>query len=72
MGERRGKCVGQGRRAVGRIEATEGGPLTVGYQALAGTSSRAAHAWGHHEGSVLELGEWVMSTFRCAANVAER
>ena len=27
---------------------------------------------GHHEGSVLESGEWVMSTFRCAANVAER
>ena len=25
-----------------------------------------------NRGSVLESGEWVMSTFRCAANVAER
>ena len=39
------------------------------------------HAWsrtwmalfaGHHEGFALESGEWLMSTFRCAANGAVR
>ena len=58
---------------MGRIEATEGGPLTVGYQVscrhlIQGGTCPA----GHHEGSVLESGEWVTSIFRCAANVAER
>ena len=59
-----------GRRSHGRLSALNG----VVHQ---GMLSQAPHPGrhmpgGHHEGSVLESGEWVMSTFRCAANVAER
>ena len=43
---------------MGRIEATVGGPLTVGYQAGSCRHLIQGGTWpaAHHEGSVLELG----------------
>ena len=49
--------------------SSDGSTSTVDYATPLFTACRSA---GHHEASALESGEWLMSTFRCAANVAAR